>query len=115
VASEIATGYLYFGQPDHALILLQDNADEWPAGQQRDFAAAQARLLHVLIHLGDYHRANEHLGGVLTLYGAAPSHRARRELRHCLEVLRSRARTNKTLPLATLRSRIDTALQGDTP
>ena len=115
VASEIATGHLYFGQPDHALTLLQDNIGNWPAAQQRDHAAAQARLLHVLIELGDYHHANEHFDTALTLYRAAPSHRARRELRHCREVLRSRARTNKTLPLVTLRSRINTALQGDRP
>ncbi|HUH72445.1 MAG TPA: hypothetical protein VLZ05_28525 [Mycobacterium sp.] len=108
-------GYLYFGQPERALSLLEDNIGNWPAGQQRDHAAAQARLLHVLIELGDYHRANEQLGAVLKLYQAAPSHRTRRELRHCREVLRSRARTNKTLPLVTLRSRIDTALQGDRP
>lgn len=113
VACEISTGYLYFGQPDHALTLLHDNIDDWPARQQRDHGAAQARLLHVLIELGDYHRANEQLGAVLKLYQAAPSHRTRRELRHCREVLRSRVRTNKTLPLVTLRSRIDTALQGE--
>jgi hypothetical protein len=70
-------------------------------------------MLHLLIELGDYHRANEQIGAALSLYRAAPSHRARRELRHCREILRSRARTNKTLPLVTLRSRIDTALQGD--
>ncbi|WP_460691707.1 helix-turn-helix transcriptional regulator [Mycobacterium intracellulare] len=115
VASEIATGYLHFGQPDRALALLQNNLGDWPADQQRDHGAAQARLLHVLIQLGDYHRANEQLDNVLTLYRAAPSHRARRELRHCRELLRSRARTNKTLPLVTLRSRIETALRGDRP
>jgi hypothetical protein len=115
VASEIATGYLYFGQPERGLSLLEDTIGDWPAGQQRDHAAAQARLLHVLIELGDYHRANEQPGAVLKLYRAAPSHRTRRELRHCREVLRSRARTNKILPLVTLRSRIDTALQGDRP
>lgn len=115
VASEIATGYLYFGQPKHGLSLLEGTIGDWPAGQQRDQAAAQARMLHLLIELGDYHRANEQIGVALNLYRAAPSHRARRELRHCREVLRSRARTNKTLPLVTLRSRIDTALQGDSP
>lgn len=115
VASEIATGYLHFGHPEHALSLLQNHIENWPASQQRDHGAAHARLLHVLIQLGDYHRANEHLDGVLTLYRAAPSHRARRELRHCRELLRSRARTNKTLPLVTLRSRIETALEGDSP
>jgi hypothetical protein len=115
VASEIATGYLYFGQPEHGLSLLEDSIGDWPAGQQRDHAAAHARMLHLLIELGDYHRANEQIGAALNLYRAAPSHRARRELRHCREILRSRARTNKTLPLVTLRSRIDTALQGDSP
>lgn len=115
VASETATGYLYFEQPDRALALLQAHLGNWPAAQQRDNAAAQARLLHVLVELGDYHRANDHLDTVLTLYRAAPSHRARRELRHCQEALRRRARTNKSLPLVTLRSRVQAALQGDRP
>ena len=114
VAAEIASGLIVIGQAQKATELLREHHDTWPAEQYRDFAVASTRLLHALVTLGDYHAANNHLDTADRAYRAAPSDRARRELRHCRKIIRDRARADRSLPLQTLRTRIETLLQGDT-
>jgi hypothetical protein len=113
VASEVALGFIGFGQPAKALELLLEHHDSWPDDQQRDYAVACARLLRTLIAVHDYHSAVHCIDAATRAYLATPSDRARRELRMCRRVLRDRARTDKSLPLHTLRKRIEAALQGD--
>ena len=101
VAAEIASGLIVTGQAQKATELLREHHDTWPAEQYRDFAVASTRLLHALVTLGDYHAANNHLDTADRAYRAAPSDRARRELRHCRKIIRDRARANRSLPLHT--------------
>jgi hypothetical protein len=114
VASEVALGFMAFGQPAQALKLLLEHHNNWPDDQQRDYAVACARLLRAFIAMHDYHSAVQCIDATTHAYLATPSDRARRELRMCRRVLRDRARTDKSLPLHTLRKRIEAALQGDT-
>lgn len=113
VASEIALGFNGFRDPEKALELLLEHHNCWPDDQQRDYAVACARLLRTLIALHDYHSALDHVDGAVRTYLATPSDRARRELRLCRKVIRDRSRTDRSLPLHTLRKRIEAALQGD--
>lgn len=113
VASEIALGFNGFRQSETALELLLEHHNCWPDDQQRDYAVACARLLRTLIALHEYHSALDHVDGAVRTYLATPSDRARRELRLCRKVIRDRSRTHRSLPLQTLRRRIEAALQGD--
>ncbi|KKC01523.1 hypothetical protein AWC17_27005 [Mycobacterium nebraskense] len=113
VASEIALGFNGFRQPEKALELLLEHHNSWPHDQQRDYAVACARLLRTLIALHDYHSALQYIDGAARAYLTTPSDRARRELRLCRKVIRDRVRADKSLPLHTLRKRIEDALQGD--
>jgi hypothetical protein len=113
VASEVALGFMGFGQPAKALELLLEHHDSWPDDQQRDYAVACARLVRTFIAVHDYHSAVHCIDATTRAYLATPSDRARRELRMCRRALRDRARTDKSLPLHTLRKRIEAALQGD--
>jgi hypothetical protein len=113
VASEVASGFITFGQPAKALELLLEHHNSWPDDQQRDYAVACARLLRTFIALYDYHLALDRIDGATRAYLATPSDRARRELRICRRIIRDRARADKSLPLQTLRKRIEAALQGD--
>ena len=114
VAAEIASGYLATGHADKAAELLLAHHGRWPAAQRRDFAVAATRLLRAFIALGDYHAAAEQLPAAVRAYQAAPSDRARQELRTCRKITRDRARSTKSLPLHTLRARINAVLQEDT-
>jgi hypothetical protein len=113
VASEVASGFVTFGQPAEALKLLLEHDNSWPDDQQRDYAVACARLLRAFIAVHDYHSAVHRIDSTTRAYLATPSDRARRELRMCRRIIRDRARTDKSLPLHTLRKRIEAALQGD--
>jgi hypothetical protein len=113
VASEVALGFMGFGQPAKALELLLEHHDSRPDDQQRDNAVACARQLRAFIGVHDYHSAVLYVDSTARAYLATPSDRARRELRMCRRVLRDRARADKSLPLHTLRKRIEAALQGD--
>jgi hypothetical protein len=113
VASEVALGFVTFGEPAKALELLLEHDSSWPEDQQRDYAVACARLLSTFIDLHDYHSALDHIDGATRTYLATPSDRARCELRLCRKIIRDRARADRSLPLHTLRKRIEAALQGD--
>jgi len=113
VASEVALGFMGFGQPAKALELLLEHHDSWPDDQQRDYAVACARLLRTFIAVHDYHSAVHCIDSITSAYLATPSDRARRELRMSRRIIRDRARADKSLPLHTLRKRIEAALQGD--
>ena len=113
VASEVALGFLGFGHPAKALQLLLQHHDSWPDDQQRDYAVACARLLRTFIAVHDYHSAVQCIDSTTLAYLATPSDRTRRELRMCRRIIRDRARADKSLPLHTLRKRIEAALQGD--
>jgi hypothetical protein len=113
VASEVALGFIGFGRPAEALELLLEHHDSWPDDQQRDYAVACARLLRTFIAVHDYHSAVHCIDSTTRAYLATPSDRARRELRMCRRIIRDRARVDKSLPLHTLRKRIEAALQGD--
>jgi hypothetical protein len=113
VAAEIASGLMMFRDAAKALELLREHHASWPGGQRRDFAVASARLLRATIMVGDYRAAVELLPDALSTYLSAPSNRARHELRQCRKVIRDRVRATKTLPLETLRSKIEAALRGD--
>jgi hypothetical protein len=113
VASDVALGFMAFGQPEEALELLLEHHDSWPDDQQRDYAVACARLLRAFIGVRDYHSAVHYIDTTIRAYLATPSDRARRELRLCRRIIRDRARADKSLPLHTLRKRIEAALQGD--
>jgi hypothetical protein len=113
VAGEIAAGLMIFRQAAKALDLLREHHGSWPGGQRRDFAVASARLLRATIMLGDYRIAVELVPDTLSTYLSAPSDRARRELRYCRKLIRDRARATTTVPLQTLRSKIEAALRGD--
>ncbi|HZC09534.1 MAG TPA: hypothetical protein VE485_05800 [Mycobacterium sp.] len=113
VASEVASGFVTFGEPAKAIELLLEHHNSWPDDQQRDYAVACARLLRTFIALHDYHSALHHIDGATRTYLATPSDRARRELRFCRRMIRDRARADRSLPLHTLRKRIEAALQGD--
>ena len=113
VASEVALGFIGFGHPAEALELLLEHHDSWPDDQQRDYAVACARLLRTFIAVHDYHSAVHCIDSTTRAYLATPSDRARRELRMCRRIIRDRARADKSLPLHTLRKRIEAALQGD--
>ena len=115
VASDVALGFITFGQPAKALELLLEHHNGWPDDQQRDYAVASARLLHTFIAVHDYKSALHHIDGATRAYLATPSDRARRELRRCRRIIRDRARADRSLPLQTLRKRIEAALQGDPP
>jgi hypothetical protein len=114
VAAEIAAGYLATGHADKAIELLLQHDGHWPPGQRRDSAVAATRLLRALITHGDYHAATQHLPAAVRAYQAAPSDRARQELRTCRKIVRDRARTTKSLPLHAVRTRINDVLQEDT-
>src|ERR1700682_5034463 len=92
VAAEIAAGYLATGHADKAAELLLPHHGRWPAGQRRDSAVAATRLLRALISQGDYHAATQHLPAAVRAYRAAPSDRARQELRTCRKIVRDRHR-----------------------
>jgi hypothetical protein len=113
VASEIASGFIALNQPVRALELLLEHDNKWPVDQYRDYAVACTRLLRALVMVSDYHAAVDHIETATRAYSAAPSDRARRELRHCRKIIRDRARADKSLPLLTLRRRIEATLQGD--
>ncbi|MGO9507050.1 MAG: hypothetical protein ACLPXZ_06775, partial [Mycobacterium sp.] len=113
VASEVASGFLGLGQPAQALELLLEHDTSWPSDQQRDYTVACARLLRTFIAVHDYHSAVHRIDDTTRAYLATPSDRARRELRVCRKMIRDRARADKSLPLHTLRKRIEAALQGD--
>jgi hypothetical protein len=113
VASELALGFMVFGLPAEALKLLLEHHNTWPDDQQRDYAVGCARLLRTFIAVHDYHSAVHRIDGTTRAYLATPSDRARRELRVCRRIIRDRARADKSLPLQTLRQRIEAALQGD--
>jgi hypothetical protein len=114
IAAEIASGLIAVDQPAKALELLLEHHSRWPDEQYRDYAVAATRLLRALVVLHDYHSALDHLDTAARAYRVAPSDRARRELRHCRKIIRDRARADKSLPLLTLRKRIEATLQGDT-
>jgi hypothetical protein len=114
VAAEIASGLIAIDQPAKAVELLFEHHRRWPDGQYRDYAVASTRLLRALVVLHDYHSALDHVDTAARAYRVAPSDRARRELRHCRKIIRDRARADKSLPLSTLRGRIEATLQGDT-
>ncbi|RDH76594.1 hypothetical protein DVS77_21175 [Mycolicibacterium moriokaense] len=113
VAAEVALGHMNFRQAGKALDLLREHHGNWPASQRRDFAVASARMLRASIMVGDYHAAVELIAETLVTYLSAPSDRARRELRQCRRLVRDRARATNSLPLRTLRTRIEEALRGD--
>jgi hypothetical protein len=113
VAAEVALGLLMFGEAGQALDVLREHHGNWPAGQRRDFAVASARMLRATIMVGDYHAGVELIQETLVTYLSAPSDRARRELRLCRRLVRDRARATKSLPLQTLRTRIEQGLRGD--
>ncbi|WP_286154530.1 hypothetical protein [Mycobacterium sp. D16R24] len=113
VASEIAAGLLMFGEAAKAMELLREHHGSWPGSQRRDFAVASARLLRAAIMIGDYRTAVEVLPQTVDTYLSAPSDRTRRELRLCRKLVRDRVRARTTLPLQTLRQRIEEALRGD--
>src|SRR5271166_936303 len=114
VAAEVASGFIAINQPAKALDLLLGHHHGWPAGQRRDHAVASTRLLRTFIVLGDYRAALGHMDVAVRGYLAAPSDRARRELRVCRRIIRDRARADQHFPLRTLRRRIEATLQGDT-
>lgn len=113
VAGEIAAGFLMFGDAGEAMELLREHHGSWPGSQRRDFAVASVRLLRAAIMVGDYHTAVEVLPQAVDTYLSAPSDRTRRELRLCRKLIRDRVRARTTLPLQTLRQKIDQALRGD--
>ncbi|MFV8230237.1 hypothetical protein [Mycolicibacterium fortuitum] len=113
VAGEIASGLMMFGDAASALELLREHHRSWPSGQHRDFAVAAARLLRATIMVGDYHSAVEQLPRTISAYLSAPSDRTRRELRQCRRLIRDRSRAATTLPLQTLRRKIEDTLRGD--
>jgi hypothetical protein len=113
VAAEVALGLMVFRDPANALELLHEHHGNWPGGQRRDFAVASARLLRAAIMVGDYRAAVELVPDTLVTYLSAPSDRARRELRYCRKLVRDRGRATTSLPLQTLRKRIEEALRGD--
>lgn len=113
VAAEVAFGLMVFRHAGKALELLREHHDSWPGGQRRDFAVASARLLRSVIAVGDYRTAVNLAADTLVTYLSAPSDRARRELRYCRKLVRDRARAASSLPLQTLRKRIEAALRGD--
>ncbi len=113
VAGEVALGLMMFGDAANALELLHEHHGSWPGSQRRDFAVASARLLRATIVVGDYHTAVELLSRTINAYLSAPSDRTRRELRQCRKVIRDRARATTTLPLQTLRRKIEDTLRGD--
>lgn len=116
VAAEIAAGYLATGHAAKAAELLLRHAERWPAAQRRDSAVAATRLLRAFIVQGDYAGAAQHLPATIRAYQSAPSDRARQELRSCRKIVRDRGRSTKSLPLQTLRARINAVLQeGTTP
>jgi hypothetical protein len=110
VAAEIAAGYLATGHAAKAADLLLRHAGCWPAAQRRDSAVAATRLLRAFIIQGDYSGAAQHLPAAVRAYQAAPSDRARQELRTCRKIVRDRGRTTKSLPLHNLRARINAVL-----
>jgi hypothetical protein len=114
VAAEIASGLIAIDQPGRAVELLLQHHSRWPEEQYRDYAVASTRLLRALVVLHDYHSALDHFDNAAQAYRVAPSDRARRELRHCRKIVRDRARSDKGLPLLTLRKRIEATLRGDT-
>ncbi len=114
VASEVAYGFIETNQPAKAIELLLEHHSSWPDEQYRDYAVACTRLVRAFITLNDYRSALDHIDAAARAYRAAPSDRARRQLRHCRKIIRDRARADKTLPLQTLRTRIESVLQGDT-
>lgn len=113
VAGEISSGLMMFGDAANALELLREHHGSWPGSQRRDFAVASARLLRATIMVGDYRTAVELLPQTISTYLSAPSDRTRRELRQCRKLIRDRARATTTLPLQTLRSKIEETLRGD--
>lgn len=113
VAGEVASGLMMFGDAANALELLHEHHGSWPGSQRRDFAVASARLLRATIIVGDYHTAVELLSRTINAYLSAPSDRTRRELLQCRKVIRDRARATTTLPLQTLRTKIEDTLRGD--
>ncbi|WP_156297541.1 hypothetical protein [Mycobacterium paragordonae] len=113
VAGEIASGLMAFGDAGNALDLLRKHHTSWPGSQRRDYAVASARLLRASIMVGDYHNALEQLPQTASAYLSAPSDRTRRELRKCRRLIRDRARATTTLPLQTLRRKVEDALRGD--
>jgi hypothetical protein len=113
VAAEIASGLIAIGQPAEAVELLLQHHCRWPNEQYRDYAVASTRLLRALVVLHDYHSALDHFDSAVRAYRVAPSDRARRELRYCRKMVRDRSRVDKSLPLVTLRRRIEATLQGD--
>lgn len=92
--------------------MLLAHHQHWPTGQYRDFAVASTRLLRALITQHDYRAAIDHLDAAIHAYRAAPSDRARHELRQSRKILRdhTRAATNASV-LHTLRTQITAALQ----
>jgi hypothetical protein len=113
VASEVASGLFTFDEPAKALELLLEHYNSWPDDQLRDYAVACARLVRAFIAVHDYHSALHHIDGATHAYLATPSDRARREFRICRRIIRDRARADRSLPLHTLRKRIEAVLQGD--
>jgi hypothetical protein len=113
VAADVAFGLMMFRDAEKALELLREHHGNWPGGQRRDFAVASARLVRAAIMVGDYRAAVELIPDTLVTYLSAPSDRARRELRYCRKLVRDRARATNSLPLQTLRKRIEDALRGD--
>ncbi|MGO9386198.1 MAG: hypothetical protein ACLP4W_30085 [Mycobacterium sp.] len=112
IAGEIAAGYLATGHAETAVALLLAHHQHWPTGQYRDFAVASTRLLRALITQHDYRAATDHLDAAILAYRAAPSDRARHELRQSRKILRDHTRTaTNASVLHTLRTRITAALQ----
>ena len=111
VAAELSTGFLATGDADVAAELLLAHESHWNTAQRRDRAVAGTRLLRILIVQGDYRAASRHLSYAVDDYRAAPSDRARQELRVCRKIIRDRARSAQSPDLQTLRTRINTVLQ----
>jgi hypothetical protein len=112
IAGEIAAGYLATGHAETAVALLLAHHQHWPTGQYRDFAVASTRLLRALITQHDYRAATDHLDAAILAYRAAPSDRARHELRQSRKILRDHTRVAANASvLHTLRTRITAALQ----
>lgn len=112
VASEIASGYLYIGDPHKAADLLAEHHGTWTSDQHRDRAVADMRLLHAYIAVGEYQTALTLTTTAIPGYLAAPSQRARRHLARAGTIVRERRRRNKSPILQQLAGRIKSATQG---
>ncbi|KAA0926277.1 MULTISPECIES: hypothetical protein [unclassified Rhodococcus (in: high G+C Gram-positive bacteria)] len=111
VAGEVASGLMMFGNAASALEFNREHHRSWPGSQRGDFAVSSARLLRATIVVGDYNSAVEQLPRTISADLSAPSDRTRRELRECRKLIRDRSRAATTLPVQTLRRRVEDTLR----